>query len=296
MASMPEKKVKSESDVALFRKSPGYSLITTYLEKLCLSVKGVIVIPVSENPGVVSLIALLNRIRQFVDETEPIDQPMRFGNKAFRHVHEWLISQSESLLSESCVNDTFIIQELTPYMLDSFGNPVRIDYGTGHEAAFLMLLIILIERGKLPMSSCVVLVVLKEYFHLVRYITTKYVMEPAGSHGVWGLDDYHHLPFLFGAAQLIGHESDICRPREMLNVCQSISDRSLYAECIQFIRSTKCKHAMFNEVAPLLHDFSRMDNWSLVCYGLMQLYNTEVLGKRPIVQHFYFGQTMRWSN
>jgi hypothetical protein len=30
--------------------------------------------------------------------------------------------------------------ELLPYWLDSFGNPTRIDYGTGHETAFVAFL------------------------------------------------------------------------------------------------------------------------------------------------------------
>ena len=48
------------------------------------------------------------------------------------------------------------------------------------------------------------------YLELVRRLQTTYRMEPAGSHGVWGLDDFQFIPYIWGSAQLIGKTWKAC--------------------------------------------------------------------------------------
>ena len=40
----------------------------------------------------------------------------------------------------------------------------------------------------------------------------------------------------------------------------------------------------------MLHDICRLKSWESVLIKLMQLYESEVLGKWPVMQHFCFGK------
>lgn len=78
------------------------------------------------------------------------------------------------------------IVEVGPYLLESFGNPMRIDYGTGHEAAFMAFLCCFERLGLLSASDGQALVarVFAQYLTVTRKLQTVYMLEPAGSHGM----------------------------------------------------------------------------------------------------------------
>lgn len=103
------------------------------------------------------------------------------------------------------------IPEIVAYLVEGFGNATRIDYGTGHEISFIMFLCCLFKIGFLKMAdrAATGCQIFPRYLEVVRKLQQTYRMEPAGSHGVWSLDDYQFVPFIWGSSQLFGDYSFI---------------------------------------------------------------------------------------
>merc|ERR1712129_309975 len=139
-----------------------------------------------------------------------------------------------------------------------------------------------------------VLHVFAKYMTVMRGLQTIYVLEPAGSHGVWGLDDFHALPFLFGAAQLVGREDEIPTGEVYKEkVVKEYADKYLYVDAIHQVLLAK-RGAPFHETSPMLYDITAVPNWQKTHNGLVKMYTAEVLQKFPVIQHFLFGSIIRW--
>jgi len=142
-------------------------------------------------------------------------------------------------------------------------------------------------------ATAVLLKVYPQYLQLTKKLQNGYRLEPAGSHGVWGLDDYTFLPFVWGSAQLTGHRH--IRPKSIhsSDVMEGYAESYMYLGAIRDIHRLKSTQALFSEHSPILNDISTMKTWKEVHEGFLRMYKTEVLGKLPIVQHFLFGSIIR---
>lgn len=147
------------------------------------------------------------------------------------------------------------------------------------------------------------------YLETVRQLITTYTLEPAGSHGVWGLDDHSFIPYIFGSAQLtrpIGSELEPMptdgsvrgapKPSDVTN--RSIVERmrhvNMYFSAVAFINDVK--RGPFWEHSPMLFDISGIkDGWGKINKGMIKMYNAEVLSKFPVIQHFPFGSLFSWD-
>uniref|UniRef100_A0A7N4UWX1 Serine/threonine-protein phosphatase 2A activator n=1 Tax=Sarcophilus harrisii TaxID=9305 RepID=A0A7N4UWX1_SARHA len=184
------------------------------------------------------------------------------------------------------------VPEVALYLKESVGNPTRIDYGTGHEAAFAAFLCCLCKIGVLRVDDQIAIVfkVFNRYLEVMRKLQKTYRMEPAGSQGVWGLDDFQFLPFIWGSSQLIEHPN--LEPRHFVDekaVNENHKDY-MFLECILFI--TEMKTGPFAEHSNQLWNISAVPSWSKVNQGLIRMYKAECLEKFPVIQHFKFGSLL----
>ena len=178
--------------------------------------------------------------------------------------------------------------ELLEYIVASLGDRKRMDYGTGHELNFLCFLYCAVRVELLPLHGSLILLLFNSYIRLARRLQATYQLEPAGSKGAWGLDDYQHLPFVFGAAQL---QSSSIRPadvfdQEILKRCRTTH---MYIDGIAVVLETKTGgHPA--EMTPILFNVSQtVASWHKIRSGMTRMYIDEVLLKFPVAQHILFG-------
>ncbi|XP_033103371.1 serine/threonine-protein phosphatase 2A activator-like [Anneissia japonica] len=285
-----KKEIKTIADLSRWQKSQAFKEYQAFIETLNNAVKGKKVSDdIEETPQCKKLLELLDTLSMWIDEIPPVDQPQRFGNKAYRTWLERLTVNSETLLKNIIEEkDWSSIIELQGYFNDGFGNSTRIDYGTGHEMNFASFLCCLFKLRYLTDQDyeAVVLRVFCRYLTLMRKLQTVYKMEPAGSHGVWGLDDFQFLPFIWGSSQLISHS---LKPEAFIDpvVAKKSSHDFMFMACIAYINEVKT--GPFAEHSNILWGISSIPHWTKVNSGLLKMYKAEVLLKFPVIQHFSFG-------
>jgi serine/threonine-protein phosphatase 2A activator len=147
------------------------------------------------------------------------------------------------------------------------------------------------------------------YIELIRKLILTYTLEPAGSHGVWGLDDHSFAPYIFGSAQLgppiaspnaptpLQGSLDSAPAPDTITSKPTVTEHkssNMYFSAIQFIFDVK--KGPFWEHSPILFNISGIkDGWGKINKGMLKMYDAEVLGKFPVVQHFPFGQFFKWE-
>ncbi|XP_040860533.1 serine/threonine-protein phosphatase 2A activator isoform X4 [Ochotona curzoniae] len=216
------------------------------------------------------------------------------GVKGKKLTFEYPVSEEAERLVATVVPTDLAaaVPEVAVYLKESVGNSTRIDYGTGHEAAFAAFLCCLCKIGVLRVDDQIAIVfkVFNRYLEVMRKLQKTYRMEPAGSQGVWGLDDFQFLPFIWGSSQLIDHP--FLEPRHFVDekAVNENHEDYMFLECILFI--TQMKTGPFAEHSNQLWNISAVPSWSKVNQGLIRMYKAECLEKFPVIQHFKFGSLL----
>ncbi|MES1920813.1 Serine/threonine-protein phosphatase 2A activator 2 [Bonamia ostreae] len=135
--SVLSKKIKTAKDLEKFKKSDINKDIKNFISDISKHLIDKAQIKESEYSNI--LMNVLNDLNNWIDEIPPMKMEMRYGNKSFRNWHQKLENEFDNLFSNFASKSHFL--ELKGYFNGSFGNPIRLDYGTGHEFCFFLFLL-----------------------------------------------------------------------------------------------------------------------------------------------------------
>lgn len=291
----PVREVKSPMQMGQWQTSEAYTDLLRFITAVGESVRGKKTTETCHESEVTKkIVELLARLEGWVDEIPAIEQPQRFGNKAYRTWYERLETQADTLLAGLLPEHVSgAVVELKAYLMQSFGNNTRIDYGTGHEMCFVYFLICFYKLLLLTTADHEATAhrIFPTYLRVLRKLQLTYRMEPAGSQGVWGLDDFQFVPYIWGSLQL-AQTSDI--PPEHIPLREKAEQYHtdyLFFDCVRFIHTVKS--GQFAEHSNVLWGISAVPRWEKVNSGLIKMYKAEVLAKFPVIQHLVFGSLIR---
>lgn len=286
---LPIKRIHEFSDVAKFQASPAYSILLDRVVSMSQLVKG-LETPQEMNaaeygPVVAEIVGILTKLSALIDEIKPVASHKRFGNPSYRTWRDAI----EKVIAADGDNSDEVNNEAKFYLSNAFGSMQRIDYGTGHELNFVAYFDAKVRSAEV--TGAATLYTFNVYFNVCKKLIKVYNLEPAGSHGVWGLDDHFHIPYILGAAQLAPFDASSNGPKP-IDVCseekvRQYKDKYMYFEAIDFIYAMKS--GRFSEHSPVLYDVSGIKTWTKILQGMIKMYQGEVLNKFPVIQHFYCG-------
>lgn len=260
---------------------------------------------------------LFSKLNELIDKYPPLPKEefaQRFGNIAVRSIHDELATKNKGILknlleqlflyrntnnaAEKYKNTPAFLEdsvvEISHYFSNSFGNRDRMDFGTGHELSFLAFLSTFEILNLVSYDTYTLKALFKKYYMVVMRLILNYNLEPAGSHGVWGLDDNYHFSFVLGSAQMI--QKPLCKPKSSLSYAKEniakVSEQNFNFLIwnLQVIGEVK-NYKNFKEHSPMLNDILySVDDWGKINNGLYKMWVDEVLMKFPVIQHFMFGK------
>eukprot|EP00962_Isochrysis_galbana_P037360 scaffold13021_cov127-Isochrysis_galbana.AAC.9 len=138
------KRINDQRSLQRWKKSEAHANILKYISELGDAVVGRRLTQECEaRPIISTIVAELEAMSEWIDRIPPLQQAMRYGNKAFKTWHERLVERSHKMMSDiferhgpACVEDTALATaELHTYFIESFGSPVRVDYGEWQPAS-----------------------------------------------------------------------------------------------------------------------------------------------------------------